>query len=54
MFEIINVTTKEIIAEAETLESAWAILSDPVKDANAKKLSFEWNICDTEERTYLL
>lgn len=54
MFLIINTTTGATLGRAETIDEAWDILAKEVESANAKKLPFEWNIYDTEERKNLI
>lgn len=54
MFLIINTTNGVTLGHAETIDEAWNIISKEVEEANAKKLPFEWNIYDTEERKYLI
>lgn len=54
MFLITNTTTGATLGRAETIDEAWDILAKEVEEANAKKLPFEWNIYDTEERKYLM
>lgn len=54
MFLIYNTSTGTAIGRAETIDEAWDVLAKLVEEANANKLPFEWNIYDTEERSYLI